>query len=709
MRSGHDYLREVHKFTTSQYWNTGVRITVGVMIPTLVLSQQGWLTMGIPFLWGSLFVSGTDTPGPIHHRRNGMLAAIIMNSLVVLVTSLCREYAILLFAEIILLSFFLSLIGIYGARAGAVGTLALVIMLLYLVPLNNQENPLQDAVLMAGGGLWYTAFSLLLYRLRPYRLAEQAIGENLIDIADYIRSRASFFREGADLKEVFNRVMQEQVTVLKNLDQTKELLFKTRQFVADASPKSRSIMMVFFDSIDLFEQALYSYQDYEQLHEKIDDKSLLNNFYGVVLQLAAALEHIGIIIQSGGVVKKDPDLTKAIDQLESAWRMYAFKHPGGAEIEIEALQKTLQNIKNIANRMHRLAMYTRLEFDHKESLVPAVEASKQAIGQPIRIGMLWENMTLQSNQFRFAVRLTIAMVVGYLVSIFFSLNHTSWVLLTIVTILKPVYSVTRRRNIQRVAGTITGAFIAILILLFIKSNTVLLIILFVAMLLGYSLLRINYFGFVIFLTIYIIMTFHFLHPVESKSLIEDRLIDTVIGSVIAAVAARFILPVWGRSETLSLMKTMLKANLAYLQEVWNHREKIKQVNPKLNAARQEAIVALTNLSDNFQQMLSEPLQSAQSIHVHQFVIANHMLTGYISALATEISKDHIHHDPVSENAMLNILNELSGAVITLDQSIVESKDQHPPVIFNQTMNQLSIILTLVRDIRLITGRIHLSS
>jgi hypothetical protein len=48
--AGKDYLLEIQKFTTSQYWNSGVRITAGVMIPTLVMIQQGWLSIGIPFL-----------------------------------------------------------------------------------------------------------------------------------------------------------------------------------------------------------------------------------------------------------------------------------------------------------------------------------------------------------------------------------------------------------------------------------------------------------------------------------------------------------------------------------------------------------------------------------------------------------------------------------------------------------------------------------
>ena len=36
MARHNDYLQEVQKFTTSHYWNSGVRITTGVIVPMLI-------------------------------------------------------------------------------------------------------------------------------------------------------------------------------------------------------------------------------------------------------------------------------------------------------------------------------------------------------------------------------------------------------------------------------------------------------------------------------------------------------------------------------------------------------------------------------------------------------------------------------------------------------------------------------------------------
>jgi len=707
MLRGQDYVREIQKFTTSQYWNAGARITAGVMAPTLILAQQGWLATGMPFLWGALFVSLTDTPGPIHHRRNGMLAGMAFNAVTVLLTSFTRDYQALLLAQVILLSFSYSLLGVFGARASAVGTLALVIMVLNLVPHNGYQNGIKDMVLIAAGGLWYTGFSLLLYRIRPYRLAEQAIGESLIVTADYIRARAAFYKKDADLQACFTRLMEEQVQVHNIQDQTRDLLFRTRQFVVDASPKSRSMMMLFLDSIDLFEQTLSSYQNYESLHKHLGETSVLNKMYGVILQVAAELEHIGLMVQAGNPVKKQPDLTRALQDLEDAIRNeQALTRNAEKAASLSSVEKIVSNIRNIINRMHRLAMYTRLEIDTGKSYLKALDVSKFVVGTPVTWQLIRENLTLKSNTFRYALRLTIGMIIGYATSLFLSLSHMYWVLLTIVTILKPVYATTSKRNIERVAGTLAGAILALGVLAFIHENAILLGLMIFSMLLSYSLLRVNYFSFVLFLTVYIVITFHFLNPGEFGSLIKERVLDTVIGSIIAALISRFIFPAWGHEEIETSMREMLKANSKYFIESWNALR-----NPSLTGsqeyklARQSAIVSLTNLTDNLQRMLAEPKQAPRSPLVHQFVIANHMLTGHIAALSTENLSNEIVGD--IEPVVKAIEQELQQAEYNIKHQSpgnIEPKDN--PLAAQQSLNQLAIIYSLVRDIEIILHKMY---
>lgn len=700
-----DYVQEIQRFTTSHYWNSGVRITTGVIVPMLIMLHQGWLTSGIPFLFGALFVSLTDTPGPIHHRRNGMFVAIAFNTFIVLITSVVYTNQFLVIAEVTLFSFFFSMLGIYGARAGAVGTLVLVIMLINMSPLRHEHGPLVSAALTAGGGVWYAGLSLLLYRLQPYRLVEQALGENLILIAGYIRARAAFYKKNADVEGVFSRVMKEQVEVLKAQTQIRELLFKTRQLVGDASPKSRSMMMIFLESLDLFEETMYSYQDYKLLHEHIDEE-LLNKFYRVILQVVAEFELIGLAVQSGSVVKKMPSFASALDDLDKVIQDRLAATTAATEIpSLKALRKTVRNLRSIVGRLSKIVLYTRLEA-YDPSRFPDHELERPVDTEPLKISLLKENLTLRSNTFRYALRITAALLAGYAVSALFSISHAYWVMLTVLTILKPVYTLARKRNIQRVIGTLTGVLIAGGILFLISNNTILIVIMVFSMLMAYSLLRVNYFGFVTFLTLYVVITFHFLNPVQFKSLIGERLIDTLIGSLIAAVAARFVFPVWQHYQIRTDMKKALLANTTYFLAAWNALRDPTHTT-QYNAARNEAIVALTNLSDKFQQMLAEPVSTRQSAQVHQFLIASHSLISRISSLT---AKDLAIGTEMMQPWVTSILDTLQQTTAHLEseKDVNDSTDQYGeiPVSPLPELHPLSIIHELVRDIQNISSPQH---
>ena len=64
--------------------------------------------------------------------------------------------------------------------------------------------------------------------------------------------------------------------------------------------------------------------------------------------------------------------------------------------------------------------------------------------------------------------------------------------------------------------------------------------------------------------------------------------------------------------------------------------------------------ALTNLSDNFQHVLSEPSYTKLSEQLHQFVIANHLLMGHIAAL----SREHIKAETISSTEVGRVLAEV---------------------------------------------------
>ena len=124
--------RAIQSFFYSQYFSDGLRITLGVLLPSLVFWQFDQFELGLTLSLGALCVSGADNPGPVMHKRNGMLICSGLMFLVAILTGFARLDVYTLGAEIVILSFFFSMFTVYGNRAASVGTSCLLIMILMM-------------------------------------------------------------------------------------------------------------------------------------------------------------------------------------------------------------------------------------------------------------------------------------------------------------------------------------------------------------------------------------------------------------------------------------------------------------------------------------------------------------------------------------------------------------------------------------------------
>lgn len=632
-----NYINEFTKFITGQYLTKGVRITAGAILPALVLYHYDLLSVGIAMPLGALMVSLTDSPGPIHHRRNGMLVSNMLNFAVAIIVGFTRYYPWLLAIELTLFGFILSFIGIYGSRANSIGLIAFIVIVLNIDVHHAQERVWHDALFMLGGGVWYMLLSLVLYTLRPYLLIQQALGECIITTAAYLRVKAKMYKPGAEQDEIYKEMLPLQINIHNEQEQLRELLFKARGFTRESTTKGRILLMMFLDSVDLFEQVMTTQQNYKSLHAYFKDGDILEKFRLLIIETSVELDKIGLVIQSGFPPGNNDDLSERIAETESDFVAYRDVHLKPENLEgFISLRHVLNSIKDIAERIKRLRRYSTYSSEVSKEVKPeVVDIEKFVSTQELDPKLLRENLSLQSNIFRHSVRVSICILIGYSISQLFPFGHSYWILLTIVTILKPAYSLSKRRNIERLLGTIAGVCIGFVMLNYVTENYILFAGTIVSMIIGYSFLQVNYFISVIGITLYVLLSFHFLHPVDFKSVSTDRIIDTVIGSAIAFIGSFFILPKWEHEQLDEYISRLIEANMKYFTTVANaFYEKPLEIN-EYKVTRKEAYVALANLSDAFQRLLSEPAKRNKHPELlHQLVVGNHMLTSHIASLAT---------------------------------------------------------------------------
>jgi uncharacterized membrane protein YccC len=155
-----------------------------------------------------------------------------------------------------------------------------------------------------------------------------------------------------------------------------------------------------------------------------------------------------------------------------------------------------------------------------------------------------------------------------------------------------------------------------------------------SMIVSYSFLKLQYLVSSACITVYVLLSFHFMNPTGYEAVITDRIIDTVIGSVVAFVVSMFVWPNWEHEQVGTLMQEALNANRAYFDTVAAAFTNGKADLNAFRVVRKNAFVALANLSDNLQRMLSEPKDKRPKLkHYHQFVATSHMLTSHVASLS----------------------------------------------------------------------------
>jgi uncharacterized membrane protein YccC len=263
--------RRLHYFFFGQNFSDGVRITLSILLPTLVLAQLGYFAEGLTVSTGAVCVSITDMPGPVGHKRNGMLAGLGFVVGAALLTGLVAPHVWLLGLAVVALSFFFTMFLVWGVRASAVGTAALLAMVLTLAQPQPPGLALLHGGLLLLGGLWYLGLALLVHRVQPYRPAQQAVGECVHAIAYFLDLKARFYNPSTKLDDDFRQLVAQQVVVNEKQEAVRELLFRTRQIVNETTSTGRRLVLTFVETVDLYEQVTAIHYDYAMVRSVFGD------------------------------------------------------------------------------------------------------------------------------------------------------------------------------------------------------------------------------------------------------------------------------------------------------------------------------------------------------------------------------------------------------------------------------------------------------
>lgn len=665
--------QQLRYFLFSQYLADGIRITLEIITPALLFAFLGDLQTGMIMSLGALCVSISDGPGPVKHKRNGMLYCNIFIFLMALITGFANNSMLLLGLLVLVASFFFTMFSVYGDRAGSIGTAALLMMILRMSSVHPPAEVITESLLVLAGGVWYMAIALLFYRITPYRPAQRSLGYCIHETANYLLVKSEMYNPDSDLEAQYRKLLDQQVIVNEKQDTVRELLFKSRELLKESTHTGRLLVLTFVDVVDLFEHIMATWYDYALLRKRYASTGILEDVSLIIKKIAAEMNNIGEAIQSNSSYKKQFELIPSLEKLKE--KIDGLTDKGSTIM----LKKILVNLRNLGEKVDEISNYFDDKATDKTMLRSGKEYSRFVTHQKINGAVLRNNLTFESSIFRHSLRMMITCGVGFTIAKLISQGHHSyWIVMTIIIILKPGFSLTKEKNVDRLIGTIGGGFIGLLILAFVHNTDILFALLVFFMLGSYTFKTLNYIVMVIFLTPYVLILFHFL-GLGAANVAGERLADTAIASGLSFLASYFLFPHWESRQLKGYMANVLEANIHYLKKLKEILYGIKIPSLDYKLVRKELFVSTANLSAALHRMLSEPKSKQKNRkEIYEFVVLNHVLSSNIASLTSTVANNELLYPREIIQPVTRTISNLEQNLILLDESYqVDSNEKSP--------------------------------
>jgi uncharacterized membrane protein YccC len=566
------YSLEIRKFIYSQYFFGGLRIALGVSLPAiLMLLVFHNRELGFTIATGALGASVVDMPGPLKYKHNEMLACSVIGFVSALATGIASANVVTLWFAVVPLTFVLSLIVVYGNRWPQISFATLFMM---IVTLEEHFTPLQaliNASWLLIGGLWYTYWATLVSRWLVYRIEQQALAESVFSCAEYLLARADFYDIGSPVDACYRNLIEKQIVAVERQDAARDIVLRNLPKLRTGKLDNRRTMLfnLFINVVDLHEIFVGAHTDYPLVRNTFGGSDILVFYRDLMRKAALDLEDIGLAVLQNRPARARINVKAELRAIEYELdQMRRHDVPSKNPEAYSAVSAAFRRIWSGTRLIDKMRRHTRhdpgVQSDTEIRLDQAL--SRFVSSRRVPFMQIFSNLTMASPSFRHALRVTIAVGVGFWVGRLLPLTNAYWIVMTTVIILKPGYSLTKQRNTQRIIGTAIGCAASVGLILSVKDPHLLLVVMFACMVMSYSLLLFNYAASVVFTSAYVLLMLHLLAP-GNLHLIGERALDTVLGCAIA-IAASHLFPYWEYRLMGKLVDDMLAATRNYLEASW---------------------------------------------------------------------------------------------------------------------------------------------
>lgn len=641
-------------FFLGEYFSDALRTTITVVLPIMLFFYLGNPEAAKGIGVGALLISLTDLPDNRLNKLKTALSSIIVFFATTLVVSSVLDHVYLTAVIVVIAAFIFSMFAVYGQKLSLIGTMALIVCT-FMMGL-HPERPLYFSSYILLGGIWYYIISLIQILIRPYRSLHHAIFECLMSSAVFLNAKAKNYDVDVPLDLQQKEAIKLHIKVNQKHELIRNLLLTDKYAMNPDNPKGQLLLERARLLIDLYEQLNAVHYDYVLVRKTLAKGPSLKLIATLIGLLAKELEQLGRHVRSAKAYKGE--LATNIEYYQKRVMLLQ---------EMERLNETQRRIVlKVVSNMNDIVRIIEMIRGNERRPEKDLQELSGSISYPLFVTgdrfSIREHLTLKSPIFRFSLRLAICFLFGFL--LIWQLEpskYSYWLFLTLVIVARPKFSITWKRNLQRLKGSLGGVVIGLIIIYFVKSPTLLLSFSVIFLLGFYAFNRLNYTVSVLFITPAVILTLgsyqgHFDH------IVHDRIIFTVLGCIIA-IFATYLFPIWDSRQLKEKISKATKDSLHYLQVAIERKENLDENISRM--ARKNANLSLSALSEAIESASQEPMRK----HIDFNGLYGVQSTIYqINAIITSIYLS-LNHKPEQADPLLvsQIVSNLStGAVLKSD-------------------------------------------
>lgn len=665
---------------------------------TLGLLFLGYEALIVPVTLGAIAAALTDFDDRLSIRLRNLVYVCILFFGVSSILEFLYPYKLLFVLYLSLSSAAFILMGALGQRYATISFGTILLSIYTMFGLGEYSEWYQQPSYFVLGAVWYGLTSIIFYSLKPTQAVQDNLAANFNAIAALLLAKARLFDpDNTDnIEPLLYELSLKNSEVVQSLNTTKASLL-TRLKASRANKNTIYWLNLYFLAQDIHEQATSNYLHYENIHKNFSRTDLIFRIQKNVKLYALSCQKLAYDILNHQSYQSNPDTDIAIANLESSINLWIEEHP--QNLEVKNLLLILRNLKKIQeqflNLSHEQNNYRQNYLQHQENI--------NLLDDDIHdVPDLWlklkQHLTPNSALFRHAMRIAFVFAVGYAISLMPFAKNGYWILLTSLFVCQISYFATKSRLKLRTLGTILGVILGIPVLYFVPSIEGQLVLTIISGVYFFYLRSKKYAMATLMATLMVLLIFNL--KGAGYAIILPRIVDTLLGCLIAWFAVSFIWPDWNFRNISSTMKKSNQATLDYFDAVVKQYQFGKNNSLDYRQARRTAHNAQIELSSMISSLSTEPNPNQELIHsAFRYLVYSHSQLSYVSALGS-------HREQVTDAQVLDLMlwcKDTLFAVLLQQQPLAEDKIQAKL----QEIKQMSTQENLSQDLLLVLKQISL--